>query len=113
MAGMIRRVRNLMPAAIVLLATLAIAQTKPSPPNDGPWHKIKSADGHTKSKTVSVKFQPATAKFRITLKSTADKDQQDRAHPSASIRFALMSETQRDVDDKPVNWSQVEIISYG
>jgi hypothetical protein len=98
--------------AITLFATIAFAQTKPTN-DDGPWHKIKSADGHTKSKPVTIKFQPGTAKFRITFKSTADKDENDRPNPSASIRFGVLSETKRDVEDKPVNWQQVENVSYG
>ena len=100
-----------MSLGIVLLCTFVLAQTKPS--EDGPWHKIKSAEGHTKSKVTAIKFQPGTAKFRVTYKSTADEDDKGRPNPSSSIRFGLMSETKRDVEDKPVNWSQVENVSYG
>jgi hypothetical protein len=112
---MIRRITSL---AVLLICTIALAQTdspssKPSDSESGPWHKIKSATGHTKSKPVMVKFQPGTTKWRLSIKATADKDTSGRANPSANIRVALMAETLRDVDDKPVNWSQVDTICNG
>src|SRR5690348_5085369 len=106
-----RMLYRVMSLTILLSCAMVFAQTKPS--NDGPWHKIKSAEGHTKSKVTAIKFQPGTARFRITFKSAADKDDRGNPNPSASIRFGLLSETKRDVDDKPVNWSQVENVSYG
>ena len=105
---MIRRITSV---SIVLLCTIALAQTKPSSPDEeGPWHKIKSAQGHTKNKPVVVKFQPGTAKWRVTISSTADKDDKDRPNPSSSIRVALMTETQRDVEGKPVNWAPSDVL---
>ncbi|CAN5330927.1 hypothetical protein BH09PLA1_BH09PLA1_24360 [soil metagenome] len=87
--------------------------TKPADSAGGPWHKIKSADGHTKPKPIAVKFQPATSKWRLTISTSADKEKNGRDNPSSNVRAELMIETKRDVSDKPVNWSQVEIIRNG
>ncbi|MBC8108539.1 MAG: hypothetical protein H7Z14_18280 [Anaerolineae bacterium] len=112
---MIRRITSL---AIVLLCTIAFAQsdspsTKPSDSASGPWHRIKSASGRTKSKPVMVKFQPGTQKWRVSIKASADTGDNGRPNPSANLRVALMVETLRDVEDKPVNWSQVDILCNG
>ena len=109
MPCMIRRITSL---AIVLICSIAMAQTKPAD-ESGNWNKVKSASGHTKSKPVFVKFQPGTKAFRVTIKTIADMDERDRPHPSSNVRLALMTETQRDVEDKPVNWRQVDDIYYG
>lgn len=108
----VRMLGRITSLGIVLLCSFAVAQTKPSP-DDGPWHKVKSASGHTKSKPVMVKFQVGTPKWRLTFKSTADKDTTGRSNPSSSIRVALMTATILDVEGKPANWSQVDVICNG
>jgi hypothetical protein len=106
-------IQRVMLTAVVLLTSFAVAQTRPSKSSEATWNKIKSSEGHTKSRPVTIKFQPGTRAFRVTIKTTADKDERDRPNPSSSIRLALMTETLRDVEDKPVNWRQVDDIYYG
>ena len=60
-----------------------------------------------------VKFLVGTPKWRLTVKSTADKDTTGRSNPSSSIRVALMTATIRDVEGKPANWSQVDVVCNG
>jgi hypothetical protein len=103
-----RFVRGLALIALVsLLASASKAQTQPDEP-EATWRVLKSADGRTKSKPVIVKFQPTTRNWRLKVNT------QIRGEPTASrIRVAVLVETVRDVDDKPVNWAQTAILLDG
>lgn len=101
---------------VLYLTAVATAQdnsssTKPS--DSGPWHKIKSAEGHTKSKPVMVKFLVGTQKWRVTIKTSADKDNAGQSNPSSTLRIAVMTETIRNIENKPANWSQVDVLYDG
>lgn len=94
---------------IVLLCTIALAQTKPS--DDGPWHKVKSEEGIARGTPKIIKFKLATQRWRVTMSSSEDTSEGRGAN--ATIRVALLSETVRDIDDKPVNWTQVAVLFDG
>ena len=107
--------RRLTLLAILLLCTITLAQsdspsTGPSDDN-GPWHKVKSDDGTARGTPKIVKFKVATKRWRVTMNTSEDTSEGRGAN--ATIRVALMTETIRDIDDKPVNWTQVAVLCDG
>jgi hypothetical protein len=83
--------------------------TQPAESSDtGNWRKVKSSEGVATAKVVAIKFQPTTRTWRVTIDSSI------KGEPTVSkIRVAVMVETYRDDRDKPVNWSQVDLLHDG
>jgi hypothetical protein len=107
--------RRLTLLVILLLCTITFAQsdspsTKPSD-DSGPWHKVKSDDGTARGTPRTVKFKVATRRWRVRMNTSEDTSEGPGAN--ATIRVALMTETMRDIDDKPVNWTQVAVLCDG
>src|SRR5213075_1059627 len=106
---------RLISLSILLLCTIALAQsdspsTKPTS-DSGPWHKMKSDDGTARGTPHAIKFKVATARWRVTMNTSEDTSEGHGAN--STIRVALMTETMRDTDDKPVNWAQVAVLCDG
>jgi hypothetical protein len=125
MIARFRSLARLTIAAVIfsLLATSSFATPSTTPtdtdapatqPSDaGPWHKIKSAKGPAKNKATAIKFKVNTKNWRLTLHTTALEEQVGKGNVPPSIRVGLMTESLRDVDDLPVNWTQVEVMFQG
>lgn len=83
------------------------------PNNDGPsWNKVKSAQGIAKARLTHVKFAVKTQNWRLKIKTAAVAPGPNNP-ADGSIRLALMVESKRDTENKPMNWQQVMVIWDG
>src|SRR5215213_3184916 len=112
---MIRRRFSLL-ALVLCISALAVAQdsspsSQPANSDKGHWHKIKSDDGDARGTPKIIKFKVGTQRWRVTM--TTSEDTSEGPGANGTIRVALLTETMRDIDDKPVNWTQVAILCDG